>query len=98
MFGVFEWDENKNRVNIEKHGVSFETACRIFEGPILTLADNRFDYGETRENSIGRIEGVLVLVVTHTNRHGATRIISARPAKRAERDRYEQALRQGTDH
>lgn len=94
---TFEWDETKNRTNIEKHGLSFETASRIFEGPVLTAIDDRFEYGEVRRNSIGAIEGVLVIAVTHTDREGRTRLISARPAKRAERNTYEEALRQGID-
>ena len=93
-----EWDEAKNRANIEKHGVSFETATRIFDGPILTAWDHRLEYGEVRENSVRLIDGVLVLVVTHIRCNGRTRIISARPAKRLERKRYEEALRKGIDH
>jgi len=92
----FEWDDEKNRANIDKHGVSFQTAARIFDGPVLTAEDNRLEYGEVRKNSIGMIENALILVVTHTDRAGLTRIISARPGSRAERSRYEQALRQGT--
>ena len=88
----FEWDETKNAANIAKHGVSFVTASRIFENPVLNAIDDRRVYGETRENSIGHVDGVVFLVVTHTERHGRTRIISARPAKRIEKDRYEQAL------
>ena len=95
---IFEWDERKNEANIKKHGVGFLTASRIFEGPVLTAADDRFDYGELRENSIGIIDGALVLVVTHTDRPGKVRIISARPANREERNRYEETLRQGTQH
>lgn len=93
---TFEWDEGKNRLNVEKHGVSFRTASRIFDGPVVTAEDGRFDYGEVRENSIGSIDGVLVLTVTHTDRNGVTRIISARPAKRVERVRYAQALQART--
>jgi uncharacterized DUF497 family protein len=94
----FEWDERKNRANIEKHGVGFETASRIFDGPVFTAVDDRFEYGEVRENSIGMVDGVLVLVVTHTDRGGTIRIISARPAKHAEGTNYEKALRQGIEH
>ena len=90
----FEWDERKNRANIAKHGVGFATASRIFEGPVFTAVDERFDYGEVRENSIGMVNGVLVLVITHTDRAGRIRIISARPAQRAERTIYEEALRE----
>ena len=89
----FEWDEDKNRANLEKHGVSFQTASRIFEGPVLTAEDDRFDYGEVRENSIGLVDGSLFLLVTHTDRTGKIRIISARPAKSRERNRYEEAIR-----
>jgi len=89
----FEWDEAKDAANIEKHGVSFATATRIFEGPVLTWIDDRNDYGEMREHSLGSIEGILVLAVIHTNRQGIHRIISARRANRSERKRYEEAIR-----
>jgi uncharacterized protein len=90
---MYEWDENKNATNIEKHGVSFTTASRIFEDRVVTFPDDRFDYGEKREISIGQIDGVLLLTVIHTGRDGKTRIISARRANGAERKRYEEALR-----
>lgn len=89
----FEWDENKNRQNIEKHAVSFEDAHRIFEGFTLDQIDNRFDYGEERTISIGMIGGVVILSVVHTDRNGVCRIISARQANRKEQKRYEEALR-----
>ncbi len=89
----FEWDEDKNRANIVKHGISFEDAARIFQGPVLSWIDDHEDYGEEREISIGMIGGIAVLTVTHTDRNGAIRIISARPASREEKERYEQTLR-----
>ena len=92
----YEWDDAKNRANVAKHGIGFETASRIFAGPIVTAEDARRDYGETRLNSIGAVEGVAIVVVTHTDRRGIIRIISARPANRAERKRYEEAVRTGT--
>ena len=93
----FEWDEAKNLQNIAKHGVSFEDASRIFLGFTITLTDDRFDYGEAREISIGMIRGTAVLVVVHTDRNETCRIISARPAVKAERKRYESALRQALE-
>lgn len=90
---LFEWDESKNASNIAKHGVGFGIACRIFEGRVLTLTDERYDYGEVRELSVGLVDGVLLLAVVHTDRDGRRRIISARRANRAERKRYEEALR-----
>lgn len=95
---TFEWDADKNRINIGKHGVSFETAKRIFEGPVLSWADDRKEYGEVRLRSIGQVDGVVVLAVIHTERSGKTRIISARPADRTERNRYEDAIQKRIGH
>ena len=88
-----EWGDAKNRQNIEKHGVSFDLAQRIFDGPVLTWIDDRQDYGELREISIGKVDGAIMLTVAHTDRSGVRRLISARRASRRERSRYEEALR-----
>ncbi|MBB3966616.1 BrnT family toxin [Rhizobium metallidurans] len=93
---MYEWDDAKNAANIAKHGVGFSTAVRIFDGRVLTAVDDRFDYGEIRKNSIGLVDGILFLVVTHTDRKDITRIISARPANRKERERYVAEIRQRT--
>ena len=89
---TFAWDAAKNSANIAKHGVSFEQAARIFAGPVMTWIDDRDNYGEVREVSIGLLDGIAVLVVVHTERDGETRIISARRALRHERKLYEQAI------
>jgi uncharacterized DUF497 family protein len=89
---MYEWDAQKARANIAKHGVSFEVAIRIFEGPVLTYCDDSYNYHELREISIGMVGVTVVLVVVHTDRSGVTRIISARPATRRERVRYETGL------
>jgi uncharacterized protein len=94
----FEWDEDKNEINVGKHGVGFETAARIFEGPILSWRDDRKEYGEVRTHSIGQVDGVVILAVIHTERSGRTRIISARPADRTERKRYEEAIQKRIGH
>ena len=44
----YSWGEEKNRANIAKHGIGFQDAVRIFEGPTLERIDDRYDYGETR--------------------------------------------------
>jgi uncharacterized protein len=93
---MFEWDDAKNASNIAKHGLSFHKASMIFDGPIITAIDDRFDYGEVRRISIGTIGAAVVIVVTHTDRNGKIRIISARPAKRRERERYVEELRKRT--
>lgn len=92
----FEWDEEKNRINIEVHGIQFEDALKIFDGPILTAIDDREDYGEIRETSLGLFNGVVVLMVVHTERDGTTRLISARKALPKERRIYEKAIQQST--
>ncbi len=50
---LFEWDEPKNQANQQKHGLSFEEAALVFEGPVLTRIDRRTDYGEVRKISTG---------------------------------------------
>lgn len=90
---TFEWDDDKNRLNIEKHGISFDDAKAIFEYVTLDAVDGRFDYGEARTISIGMLKGVAILAVIHTDRLGTRRIISARRANRKEREQYEQAIR-----
>lgn len=84
----FEWDEDKNAINLAKHGISFEEASDIFNGPVYTRNDDRFDYGETREISIGIIGEAIVINAVHTDREGRTRLISARKATKKERRLY----------
>jgi uncharacterized DUF497 family protein len=88
----FEWDDAKNAGNIAKHGIAFDDAKRIFEGPVFSWTDDRIDYGELRTISIGTIDSVAVVVVVHTDRMGRTRLISARRASQRERARYEASL------
>ncbi|MFM7458895.1 MAG: BrnT family toxin [bacterium] len=84
---IFEWDEAKNRINIEKHGIGFEEAKLLFEMPHLR-SFTRHDHGEIREISIGEIYEILIIVVIHTDRDGIIRIISARKASKKERSLY----------
>ncbi len=91
----FEWDEAKDRANVAKHGVGFQTAKRIFESVVLTRPDSRRDYGEERHISVGQV-GPAVLVVAHTRRGARLRLISARPASRKERKAYHEHTQEGT--
>ena len=59
----FEWNESKNLRNVEKHGIGFEQASRIFEGITLDWIDDRVDYAEERIISLGMIDGILIVVV-----------------------------------
>ncbi len=92
----FEWDDTKNHANIRKHGVSFETARRIFERSHLTRLDGRKDYGEDRYIGVGAVDGVAVIVVAHTEREGRIRVISARPASRKERQAWHERIQEPT--
>ncbi|MCC5665852.1 BrnT family toxin [Nostoc sp. CHAB 5784] len=92
----FEWDKNKNQQNIQKHGISFEEATEIFDGVVFTSIDERYDYEEIREISIGSIQGVVVITVAHTDRNGKIRLISARKATPKERRTYYEYLAQST--
>ncbi len=90
---VFAWDENKDRINRRKHGVSFEAAARIFEDPNAVSYVDRVVDGEERWHTIGLAGGVVILLVVHTieEQHGEEeiRIISARKASSRERTLYE---------
>ncbi len=84
----FEWDEDKRRDAIAKHGVDFRKAVLVFEGPTLTSIDDRHDYGERRLISIGRAEGEIYVVV-HTPRGENTRVITAWKASQRQRAQYQ---------
>jgi uncharacterized DUF497 family protein len=88
MSEPFEWDEAKAAENYAKHGVSFETAIKVFRDPFaIERLDDREDYGEERFILIGTAEEAVV-TVAYTERNGRFRIISARRATRHEQDDY----------
>jgi uncharacterized DUF497 family protein len=89
----FEWDEEKNRVNIRKHGLDFSDAGEIFTMPVLAALDDREDYGEDRWIGIGMLKSRIVVVVYTTRGRDTIRIISLRKALSHERKRYEKVLR-----
>jgi len=88
----FEWSAEKAKSNINKHGVSFEDAARVFFDPgRVDIYDDREHYGEERWAVIGMAWSA-VLYVVYTMRHQNTiRIISARKADAQEEKRYCQA-------
>ncbi len=86
----FDWDEDKAKRNIEKHGVSFEEATTVFGDRLsLTIDDPQHSVEEKRFITIGESANRELLVVVHTERDGAIRIISAREATRREKQDYE---------
>lgn len=88
----FEWDEEKERSNIKKHGLDFTTAAHVFAD------ENRledYDYKHSEEENryivIGAINGTLTIVVvvyTPRDQDRVIRIISARPAEKWEEEKY----------
>ncbi|MGF1453844.1 MAG: BrnT family toxin [Alphaproteobacteria bacterium] len=87
----YEWDEEKNASNLEKHGISFEEAIDIFDGP--TLSQRTVRAGEIRDISFGLLGRSVVVTVIHTDRNGRTRIISARKASKSERRLFHDHLK-----
>jgi hypothetical protein len=89
----FEWDEQKARTNLAKHGVSFGEATAVFGDPLsLTVPDPAHSQTEDRSIIVGRSHRQKLLVVVHTERGDNIRIISARPASRRERKNYEESI------
>jgi hypothetical protein len=83
----FEWDHEKNKANILKHGVGYIDAMLIFETFVLSAVDRRHDYGEQRVRSIGIVDDDCFVVV-HTQRGSSVRLISAWKGGTDERELY----------
>jgi uncharacterized protein len=86
----FCWDDDKAASNLEKHGVSFESATYVFDDPRRLEQLDEFSEGEYRNIVIGQVDGVLLTVVYSTPEEDLYRIISARQATANERRTYEQ--------
>ena len=87
----FEWDESKNKLNIKKHGISFEEASTVFyDDEALIISDESHSEDEERFVLIGFSHKFNLLVVCHCYRQNESiiRIISARKATKNERKEY----------
>ena len=89
----FEWDENKNLINIKKHGISFDEAVYVFSDiDAISLFDKEHSETEERWITIGKIINHGIIVVVHTDRikgeHEYIRIISARKSLKNEKTEY----------
>jgi uncharacterized DUF497 family protein len=84
----FEWDPEKERINLEKHGVSFLTAAAMFDHPMVDHMDDREDYGEVRIVGLGQVDGKIYRAVYTWRGDKRVRIISAKRARRHEREEY----------
>lgn len=86
----FEWDENKNIINVEKHGLNFEDAKQLFtNGTLFVVEDSRTDYKKIRYTGLGCIMGRVVNVVFTKREPDIIRIISFRKANNREKIKFE---------
>jgi len=93
---LFEWDDEKNRANRQKHDVSFETATLVFDDPFALTQRDVTSIDEERFITLGEVGPEAILFVVHLSYESeggqeAVRIISARPATARERKSYEEA-------
>ncbi len=86
----FEWDDQKDKINLAKHGIDFSTAALVFQDENrIELYDEAHSTTEDRYITIGQINGVAVIVmVVYTERDHAIRLISARRATKQEGRMY----------
>lgn len=85
------FDRAKRDATFNDRGLAFEDATTVFEGLTLDMVDDRFDYGEERTITVGRLTGRMVIVVW-TQRGDARHIISMRKANEREEKRFAQRL------
>jgi uncharacterized DUF497 family protein len=90
---IIEWNEDKNKSNRKKHGLSFEKAQQVFDDPLQINIQDRHSNGEERWQTIGIIDGLAIVLVAHTLQDNEgneiIHIISARKATKRERQHYE---------
>jgi len=87
-------DRAKSLTNRRKRGISFELAARVFFDPLHVSVQDRIEDGEVRWQTVGQVGGTMIVVVAHAVVEDEVveviRIVSARPATRKERKRYEE--------
>jgi len=83
----YTWDENKRQSNLQRHGLDFADAEKVFSSPLVLFEDTRCNYGEQRMIAIGLL-GFATVVVVHVESEDAVRIISMRKADSDETDLY----------
>jgi hypothetical protein len=87
----FEWNALKAAANLRRHGVSFDEASSVFFDPLSATGDDPdHSLDERRFVTFGMSSSGRLLVVAHAEHDDAIRIITARPATRAERKLYEE--------
>jgi uncharacterized DUF497 family protein len=88
---TFEWNEEKSKRNVRKHGVTFEEAKTVFNDPFaITIDDPDHSDEEERYLDIGLSSKGKVLLVWYTELEENIRIIGCRRATPSERKTYEE--------
>jgi len=87
------WDDEKNTINIKKHGIDFADVPEMFDYPMLTGLDTRKDYNEDRWIGIGMLRNIVAVIVFTEINENTIRIISTRKATKNERIQYEKAIK-----
>ena len=88
----FEWDPSKASPNLKSHEVSFEEASTVLDDPLfIAFLDVEHSLDEERYITLGLSRESRLLLIAHTDREGAIRIISARQAAKNERQFYQEA-------
>ena len=82
-----EYPPAKRDATLVERGLDMARAAEIFDGVTLTVEDDRQDYGETRQITIGFLDARMVVMVW-TQRGTARRIISLRKANEREQRAY----------
>lgn len=78
----FEWNKEKARLNLRKHGITFDEAVTVFYDPDHSIGEQRFI-------TVGLSSSDRLLVVSHTDRGDAVRVISARRATAHEKRQHQ---------
>jgi uncharacterized DUF497 family protein len=93
--GRFEWDEEKDEINKDKHGFYFSEILSVFDDPYLLERYDRKNSTDTEDRyiGIGLLDDIVVLFVCYTEKNNTTRIYSARKAKAPEEKEYYEYLK-----
>lgn len=88
----FEWNPEKNEINIRERGLDFADAREMFERNLLVAQDNRKEYGENRFIGVGYIQNRLMVVVFTKRKFNIIRIISLRKANKREQAKFKASI------